>query len=249
MPVDIEGMDPADIEDYGPGELIYTQGEDSDFMYIVLEGEVSLKLDGQVLFNVPEGGVFGEMAILERAPRSTLAESVGDVRLLPVDKRGFEHLIRKRPEFAHTVLRTLAQRLRQSNIAAGGSGGLIPNPVASDSTSRVLFAMKGLATYPAGATIFKEGDPGDKMYFVQSGDVELRVGGKPVHVIETGGFFGEMALIEDAPRSASAHAATECHLMPVDRERFATLVKMTPDFVIEMMRTLSNRLRRMHKKA
>jgi CRP-like cAMP-binding protein len=86
------------------------------------------------------------------------------------------------------------------------------------------------------------------MYFVQSGDVELRVGGKPVHVIETGGFFGEMALIEDAPRSASAHAATECHLMPVDRDRFATLVKMTPDFVIEMMRTLSNRLRRMHGK-
>ena len=248
MALHVEGLDETDVEDYGPGEIIYTQGEDADCLYLVVEGEVTLKVGGSLVDTVKEGGFLGEMAILERAPRFELAESVSDVRLLPLDRKGFEAIIRKNPELARTILRTLAQRLRQTNIAAGGSGGLIPNPVASDNTSRVLFAMKGIRTFPAGSTIFKEGDPGDKMYFVQNGDVELRVGGRSVHVIETGGFFGEMALIEDAPRSASAHAVNECHLMPVDRSKFEYLVKMTPDFVVEMMRTLSNRLRRMHQK-
>lgn len=248
MALQIDGLDETDVEEYGPGEIIYTQGEDADCLYLVLEGEATLRVGGNLVDTVKEGGFLGEMAILERAPRFELAESVGDLRLLPLDRKGFEQLIRRNPELARTILRTLAQRLRQTNIAAGGSGGLIPNPVASDNTSRVLFAMKGIRTFPAGATIFKEGDPGGKMYFVQSGDVELRVGGKSVHVIETGGFFGEMALIEDAPRSASAHAVNECHLMPVDRSKFEYLVKMTPDFVVEMMRTLSNRLRRMHQK-
>ena len=244
----IEGVDEADIEDFGPGEIIYTQGEDADCLYLILEGEVTLKVGGELVDTVKEGGFLGEMAILERAPRLEMAESVGDVRLLPLDRKGFEKVVRHQPELARTILRTLAARLRKTNIAAGGSGGLIPNAVASDNTSRVLFSMKGLRSFPAGSTIFKEGDPGDKMYFVQSGDVELRVGGKSVHVIEMGGFFGEMALIEGAPRSASAHAVIDCNLMPVDRAKFEQLVKMTPDFVVEMMRTLANRLRKMHQK-
>jgi CRP-like cAMP-binding protein len=169
------------------------------------------------------------------------------VRVLRVDRRLFESMVIQDSEFARLVLRTMSQRLRKLNIAAGGSGGLDVSK-ASDSTSRVLLAMKGHTAYPPGATIFKEGDKGDRMYFVQSGTVELRVGGKPVMTAEAGTFFGEMALIEEAPRSASAHAATECHLMPVDRARFEYLVRMTPDFVLEMMRTIASRVRAMAKK-
>ena len=248
MALQIEGLDEAEVEEFGPGEIIYTKGEDADCMYVILEGEITLKVGGELVDTVEEGGFLGETAILERAPRMELAESVGDVRLLPLDRRGFEATIRRNPDMARAVLRSLARRLRKSNIAAGGSGGLIPNSRASDNTSRVLFAMKGLRTFAGGATIFKEGDPGDKMYFVQSGEVELRVGDKPVFRVETGAFFGEMALIEDAPRSASAHAVGQCNLMPVDRAKFEHLVKMTPDFVTEMMRTLANRLRKMHQK-
>ncbi len=108
--------------------------------------------------------------------------------------------------------------------------------------------MKGNTAYPAGKQIFAEGDKGVCMYFVQDGTVDLRVGGKTVQSIETGAFFGEMALIDDAPRSASAHAATDCKLMPVDRDRFEVLIRRTPDFVVEMMRTIANRMRAMNKK-
>jgi CRP-like cAMP-binding protein len=238
-----------EVEEFGPGEIIFTQGEDAECAYLVLEGEVALKVGGAVVATVGEGSLMGEMALLERQSRSALAEAVGDVRLLPLDTRRFQRLVRGHPEFARTVLTTLAHRLRQMNVAAGGTGGLEGPARAGDSTSRVLLAMKGQAGFPAGATIFKEGDRGDTLYFVTNGAVELRVGGKPVHTVEAGGFFGEMALLEDAPRSASAHAIEDCRLMPVDRRKFEYLLQATPDFALEMMRTIANRLRSMNRPA
>jgi CRP-like cAMP-binding protein len=238
----------GDYEDFGPGEILFTQGESPDGMFVVLEGEVNLRVNGELQEIVGPGGIIGEMALVEGASRTCLAETVGDARVLRVDRRLFETMVIQDPDFARMILRTMSRRLRKMNIEAGGTGGLDVNPKAGDSTSRVLLAMKGHTAYPPGATIFKEGDRGDRMYFVQSGSVELRVGGKPVMTAEAGTFFGEMALIEEAPRSASAHAATECHLMPVDRARFEYLVRMTPDFVLEMMRTIAARARAMARK-
>ena len=247
MATDFNHVRGGDYEDFGPGEILFTQGEAPDGMFVLLEGEVTLRLNGEIVETVGPGGVLGEMALVEGAPRMTLAETVGDARVLRVDRRLFESMVIQDAEFARLVLQTMSRRLRKLNIAAGGTGGE-GAPKAGDSTSRVLLAMKGNTAYPAGATIFKEGDKGDRMYFVQSGAVELRVGGKPVMTAEAGTFFGEMALIEDAPRSASAHAATDCALMPVDRARFEYLVRMTPDFVLEMMRTIAARARAMSRK-
>jgi CRP/FNR family cyclic AMP-dependent transcriptional regulator len=54
-----------------------------------------------------------------------------------------------------------------------------------------------------------------------------------------------MALLENAPRSASAHAVSECRLLALDREKFDFLVQRTPEWVVEMMREMAGRLRRM----
>lgn len=248
MATDFNNVRGGDYEDFGPGEILFTQGEAPDGMFVLLEGEVTLRVNGEIVETVVPGGVLGEMALVEGAPRMSLAETVGDARVLRVDRRLFETMVIQDPDFARLVLRTMSRRLRKMNIAAGGTGGEGMDPKAGDSTSRVMLSMKGQAAYPAGATIFKEGDKGDRMYFVQSGSVELRVGGKPVMTVEAGTFFGEMALIEDAPRSASAHAGSDCRLMPVDRGRFEYLVRMTPDFVLEMMRTIAARARAMAKK-
>lgn len=245
MAIQFDDIRDSEVEDFGPGEIINTQGEALDRMYLVLEGEVTLKVDGQPVGSVLEGDVFGEMALLERGPALAMAEAAGDVRLLPLSRPRFESLIIQHPEFARTVLRTMTRRLRQVNLNAGGKAG---EPRTSDSTSRLLLAMKGQLAHPAGSTIFKEGDKGVCMYFVQNGTVELRVGGKTVQTVEAGAFFGEMALIDDAPRSASAHAATDCRLMPVDRDRFEVLIRRTPDFVVEMMRAIASRMRKMSQK-
>ncbi len=246
MPIRLEDVDDDEVEDYSPGEIVFTQGEEADHMYLVLEGEIELRVGGNLVARVGEGDVMGEMALLESQPRSAMAMAVGDVRILPVDRGRFDGLVAKNPEFGRTVLRTLARRLRQMNIAAGGTGGE-RRKAPGDATSKIMAASKGAAAFPAGATLFEEGDRGASMFIVQSGTVELRVGGKPVGTVEAGGFFGEMSLLEDAPRSASAHAVTDCRLLPLDRAKFDFLAKRTPEFVIEMMTEMAGRLRRMNR--
>lgn len=98
--------------------------------------------------------------------------------------------------------------------------------------------------YPAGQTIFSEGDSGEQMYAVVSGEVEIVTGGKVLEMVSAGGVFGEMALIDHNPRSASAIAKTDCQVVAVDEKRFQFLVQQTPFFALQMMRILAARLRR-----
>src|ERR1700694_3352866 len=81
-----------------------------------------------------------------------------------------------------------------------------------------------------GQVIFEEGQPGDVMYVVKEGQVELRVHANVVAIVEPGGILGEMALIDDSPRSATAVAKTACRLVPINEQRFQYLVQQTPYF-------------------
>ena len=96
---------------------------------------------------------------------------------------------------------------------------------------------KDVKEYVAGTVIFREGDPGDFMYGVQDGEVELMA------IVGPGSIFGEMALIDNAPRTATAIAVTDCKLVPVDKHYFQFLVHETPTFAARVMQTLSKRLR------
>jgi CRP/FNR family transcriptional regulator, cyclic AMP receptor protein len=97
-----------------------------------------------------------------------------------------------------------------------------------------------------GQTIFSEGDAGHVMYVVIEGEVELRVNGKVLETLGPGGALGEMSLVDEAPRSASAMAKTDCKLVAIDERRFNFLVQQTPRFAIQVMRVLADRLRRMN---
>ncbi len=100
--------------------------------------------------------------------------------------------------------------------------------------------------FTAGQVIFSAGDPGDVMYVVKDGEVDVVVHGNVVETIGPGGILGEMALIDGSPRSASAVAKTNCQLVPIDETRFKYLVQQTPYFAIEVMRAMARRLRHMN---
>jgi CRP/FNR family transcriptional regulator, cyclic AMP receptor protein len=97
---------------------------------------------------------------------------------------------------------------------------------------------------PSGSTIFEQGQPGDFMYVVLDGEIEIRYDDEVVDTASAGGIIGEMALIDSSPRSATAVAKSDCRLVPVDAKHFQFLVSETPDFALEVMRSLANRLRR-----
>jgi CRP-like cAMP-binding protein len=100
----------------------------------------------------------------------------------------------------------------------------------------------------AGEVILKKGDPAREMFLVRKGKVAIQVGDKTVEEIASGGIFGEMALIDRAPRSASAVAVEDCEVIPIDERLFIILVQDAPYFALDVMRVLAERIRKMNKR-
>ena len=98
--------------------------------------------------------------------------------------------------------------------------------------------------HPAGEVVFSAGDPADRMYVVTDGTVALSIGDTVLEVVGPGGLFGEMAVIDREPRSATAVVETDATLVSIDKRRFWFLVQETPYFAEIVMRVMANRLRR-----
>jgi CRP-like cAMP-binding protein len=98
--------------------------------------------------------------------------------------------------------------------------------------------------FRAGETIFRAGDEGDALYVVGEGQVELSLPEGRTVTVTKGETFGELSIIDRAPRSADATAATDVQLHPVNRSLFLVLVQDTPHFALEVMKSMSDRLRR-----
>jgi len=108
--------------------------------------------------------------------------------------------------------------------------------------------------YRKSEVIFEEGSTGSEMYLIRSGKVLLSVRQNetqqtPLVVLNPGDFFGEMALVDDSPRSATASAIEEnTELIIMDRARFLFMVRQQPEFALSLMHTLCQRLRDMDKR-
>jgi CRP-like cAMP-binding protein len=95
-----------------------------------------------------------------------------------------------------------------------------------------------------GQVLFVEGQPSDgRMYIVRTGSLELKVGRRKLESVEPGGIVGEMALIDPAPRSATAAAGRDCSVTAVNEATFHKLVKLVPGLAVDVMRIMARRLR------
>ena len=112
-----------------------------------------------------------------------------------------------------------------------------------------LVGSEGVSTrhVKAGETIFKEGDAAAEVYVIWSGRVGIQLGNRLLDTLEANEIFGEMALIDDKPRSATAVALTEVPLIPISDLQFLLLVTRKPAFALEVMRVLAHRLRAANK--
>jgi CRP/FNR family transcriptional regulator, cyclic AMP receptor protein len=125
------------------------------------------------------------------------------------------------------------------------SRGRVYDPAVTAASDRINLFRHAPDTeeHPGGAILFAEGDAGDVMFAVKSGEVELLVGDRVVEVVGEGSVLGEMALIDKLPRSATARVKQRCELVRIDEKRFAFLVQQTPLFALEIMRVITRRLR------
>jgi CRP/FNR family transcriptional regulator, cyclic AMP receptor protein len=96
-----------------------------------------------------------------------------------------------------------------------------------------------------GEDLFRKGDAGDCMYVVLAGELRIGDGNQIFEQLSAGGLVGEMALIDRVTRAATVTALSDCTLAKIDEKRFLFLTQQTPSFALNVMRVLSQRLRRM----
>ena len=103
----------GNLEEFAAGTTIFSKGEPAETMYVVQEGSVAISIGDRTVEVVGEGGLFGEMAVIDREPRSAAAVAVTDTKLVSIDKRRFWFLVQETPYFAEIVMRVMASRLRR----------------------------------------------------------------------------------------------------------------------------------------
>jgi CRP-like cAMP-binding protein len=108
-----------------------------------------------------------------------------------------------------------------------------------------MLARRGIPTrrFDAGERIFLEQDTGTAMYVVRSGAVDVITFGKILERVGPGGIFGELALIDDAPRAAAALASVPTEVAVIDKPTFLTLITEEPEFALQIMRLMAERVR------
>lgn len=103
-----------DLTDFQAGETILREGEEGDCMYVLVQGEAEISLQGKSLGLVGPGEIFGEMALIETTHRSATITARTDCRVAVIDRKSFSLIVRHVPDFSMHVVRVLAGRLRDA---------------------------------------------------------------------------------------------------------------------------------------
>ena len=221
-----------------------------DKMYYLVEGQVGIFMQGKPVGVIKAGQIFGEMAAMTESPRSATAAAHTPCKVISLDDKGFNSALQKKPEFALMMLGMLIQRLRGMMTKLSG----VPNASDVKDSPRVfdktLLAslVKGLGDqaqqrYDKGKVIMVAGQTGALMYVVLEGKVAISIRGAVVQFVGPGAVFGEMALIDQSPRSANAAAETDCVLLGINRQVFLNLIKSDPTFGSSLLTAVAERVR------
>ena len=101
-----------------PGDFLFREGDKRDVAYVLLEGEVEIRLGEYVVETAQPGALIGEMALIDDSPRTADAVAKSACRLARIDQRRFDFLVQEHPFFARHVMKELADRIRHMNAAA-----------------------------------------------------------------------------------------------------------------------------------
>lgn len=235
-------------------ELVYAEGTPGNALYIIESGQVRIVSDAEnereVFAHLQAGDFFGEMALLTGKSRSSAARAETNTNLWMLYRSDFDELLVQYPAVSLALSRTLSERLAQADqrfverhlrrmsLLVGLSSKQL------EDVSARLRPVK----YRSGEIILTEGTPGDVMYLIEWGRVEvLSKTDGPSRILAAlgeGDFFGEMALLTGNPRSATVRAVTDVDLLALHQADFDELVLKYPTLAVTLGRVLSQRLNR-----
>lgn len=197
------------VHSYEDEDVIVHEGKIGDIFYILSEGDVQVFVDGVVVGTLSRGATFGELAVLYRTKRTATIRAKGRV----VTYCASEEVIRD--AFKDSSINKYADFLRALDLLA---------ELNTYEVARLSEHLRA-ENFAAGQSIVRKGEAGDRFYLVESGQAQAVIDGKVVKTYGKGGYFGELALLED---DCSARAADVCSLgvtvLSVDKTTFRTVL-------------------------
>jgi putative peptide zinc metalloprotease protein len=222
LPVDVLNDIAGRVErhHFGVGSTVVRQGDLANAMYIVRSGILDVieeHADGteRVVQTLSAGESFGVVALVSGAPRNATVRTRRRAELFTIDKGTFDRLLTDHvalPEFAPTLYELAALRAL---------------PPFANVPSNELMRLREHGSWlnvPPGTAVVEQGAVGDAFFAVGDGRFEVVVDGQRVGTCEPGGYFGELALLSDAPRAATVRSVTPARVFRLDRTGFQQLV-------------------------
>jgi len=212
------------------GTVLIKQGDQGDHLFVVETGNFSVSVNNAPVATRGPGTLFGELALLYNAPRAATVTATSDSKVWVVDRHTFRKII---TDMSSQKFSTWVQFLQKVPLL---------QPLASYERSKVAEALEEVSV-PKGTVLFKQGDSGDCLYLVYSGNVGVYkqnaaatpYGGDQdstrVAAIGVGGYVGERALLRKEPRAATVIAESDCVLLRLDRSSFTLLLGPLEDIM------------------
>lgn len=222
-----------------------------DRMYLLLEGSVAITVEGKAVDTVRPGEIFGEMTSITNSRRSATATAKTDCSVIALDGGQFRKAIQRKPDFVLMLMSVMVSRFRLTMARLAMKNAL---PEAGAGEEKSVFdagLLKKIAAlldhpsplrYQAKQTVVSPGDPGLFMYFPLEGRVAILSQDKVLSHVGVGSVFGEMSLIDSAPRSARVVAECDCLLLAVSRAQFLRLVEAHPEIGLALLKLMAQRL-------
>ncbi len=219
---------------YEFGDLIIKQGEPAEAFFVLTSGRarvVRMSESGQELpLNLLQAGAeFGEAALLSGGERNASVRCSSAVDALRLERADFVNLLREFPQFKDYLELTARWRALHSFLYQFSNFGRLPTPVLQSLVQKLK-----PAAFQRGQIVLREGDPAGPMYIIQQGRVRIFSGkdgeARNRAFLREGDFFGELSILSDAPRAASAQALSDAQLLALAPEAVRELHQQFPEF-------------------
>ncbi|OMJ90834.1 hypothetical protein SteCoe_6701 [Stentor coeruleus] len=194
-----------------PKELVFEQGKPGECFYIVSNGRLELLTDGNRTSTLKQGDYFGEQALIDDHPRANTVRTIEKSYLWVIDRNSYKTAVENQSEldFKETldfmtsvpILKSLTYEQLQS-----------------------LFSAITIQNYDKNQVIFNEGEPGDTLHIVKEGEVNVIINNNVLRTMGKGSFYGDQALINKCPRTATIVANNLVTVLVVKRESLVEIL-------------------------
>ncbi len=217
-----EFMLDSTVRPYKRGETVFERNDPGASLFAIVDGSVAVQLGEGRTAGIPKGSIFGEVGLISGRPRGSTILAAETAILLEVPRMAALKLIAQVPAAGRAISRISVERQLLQMFGAG---------LVADDLTEVL-ASAEVVRAKAGEAVLNEGEAGKDIYVIRSGSmtVEKKIGGRPVFLsyLPAGSYFGEMAVIDDQPRTATVRAAIRSELIRIDGAAFTRLLERKP---------------------